>query len=397
LRLTPREVAYGFAYGESDFLGPFPRIVTGSPLAAMEKAVLPALRRPPCVVSFSGGRDSSVVLAVAARAARREGLALPIPVTQRFRNAPRAVESEWQELVIRHLGLPEWERVDAGSEFGFVGPVAARTLQRHGLLWPPNCHLHAPMLERASGGSLLTGLDGDTVLGGWPWVRLGSVLGGRARPEPRDLLRLARASTPGPMRRWVDQRRHFKTPAATWLRPGERGAYVAAWVRALDEPLRWNARVAALARKRYLAVAFASFQALADDTATLILHPFLDPGFLGALARSGGASGWGDRTATTTALFGEILPRETVTRASKATFDDVSWSESSRDFARSWNGGGVDEGLVDPDALRAEWLKDTPHFGTATLLQSVWLHTNQQATTATSPSAAPPAEVEARG
>jgi Asparagine synthase len=396
LRLTPREVAYGFAYGESDFLGPFPRFVADSPLRAMEEAILPALRRPPCVVSFSGGRDSSVVLAVAARAARREGTALPVPVTQRFRDAPRAAESEWQELVIRHLALPDWERVDAGSELGFVGPVAARTLQRHGLLWPPNCHLHAPMLERASGGSLLTGLDGDTVLGGWPWVRLASVVSGRAAPEPRDLLRLARAATPGPARRWVDQRRHVKTPAAGWLRPGERGGYVAAWLHALDEPLRWNARVAALARKRYLAVAFASLQALADDAATLILHPFLDLGFLGALARAGGVRGWGDRTATTAALFGEILPRETVTRASKATFDDISWSEPSREFARNWNGTGVDEELVDPDALRAEWLKDTPHFGTATLLQSVWLHANQQATTARSPSEATLAGVEAR-
>jgi hypothetical protein len=82
----------------------------------------------------------------------------------------------------------------------------------------------------------------------------------------------------------------------------------------------------------------------------------------------------------TAALFGEVLPRETVVRASKATFDQVSWSESSRDFARNWNGAGVDEELVDPDALRAEWLKDTPHFGTAALLQSAWLHANKPTT-----------------
>src|SRR6185503_3688944 len=36
----------------------------GGPLAALERAVLPALRRSPCLVSFSGGRDSSAVLAV---------------------------------------------------------------------------------------------------------------------------------------------------------------------------------------------------------------------------------------------------------------------------------------------------------------------------------------------
>ena len=385
MRLTPREVAYGFAYGECDYIGPLPRVAAGcSPLAAIEAAVLPALRRPPCLVSFSGGRDSSVVLAVAARAARREGLALPVPLTQRFRDAPRAAESRWQELVVSHLALPDWECIDAGTEFGFVGPVAARSLMSHGLLWPPNCHLHAPLLERAGGGSLLTGLDGDTVLGGWPWVRVASLLSSRVKPEPRDLLRLARAATPGPLRRRVDRWRNTHTPGAPWLRPSERGAFVSMCLDALDEPLRWNARVAALGRKRYLAVAFSSYQALADDTGTLLLHPFLDPGFLAALARAGGVLGWGDRTATTVALFGEILPRETITRASKATFDDVCWSESSREFARNWDGSGVDEELVDPDALRAEWLKETPHFGTAVLLQSAWLHTNQS-TTARSP------------
>ena len=59
-----------------------------TPLAALEEAILPALRRPPCLVSFSGGRDSSCVLAAATRAARREGLQPPVPVTLRVSNAP---------------------------------------------------------------------------------------------------------------------------------------------------------------------------------------------------------------------------------------------------------------------------------------------------------------------
>ena len=202
------------------------------------------------------------------------------------------------------------------------------------------------------------------MLGGWPWVRVGSVLGGRARPEPRDLLRLGAGGDAWPIAAWFTGGVISRRPAATWLRPSERGAYIARGSRAIDEPPRWNARVAALT-KRYLAVAFASLQALADDTGTLILHRFLDTGFLARLRAPAGRRGWGDRTATTTALFGELLPREILTRASKATFDDISWSEPSRDFARNWNGGGVDEGLVDPDALRAEWLKHTPHFGAA--------------------------------
>ncbi len=46
---------------------------------AIERAVLPALQRQPCLVAFSGGRDSSAVLAVAALVARRPGWRSPSP------------------------------------------------------------------------------------------------------------------------------------------------------------------------------------------------------------------------------------------------------------------------------------------------------------------------------
>lgn len=280
---------------------------------------------------------------------------------------------------MRHLGLQDWELVDLGGELDLIGPVAARSLRRHGLLWPANSHLHTPLLERAGTGSLLTGVDGDTVLGGWPWARVAEVLRGRVRAEPRDVVRLAHACAPRRLRRLVDLRRNSHRPAADWLRPGERDSYARAVYEDHEEPLRWNARVNALARRRYLAVACAGLEALASDTGTLLVHPFLDRGFLSALARAGGRWGWGDRTATMTAVFGDVLPREIVMRTSKAAFDEVVWSEPSREFARQWDGSGVDETLVDPNALRDEWLKDCPHFGTACLLQSAWLYAQQQA------------------
>src|SRR5262245_7497196 len=101
--LTPLETATGLVNG----IVRQPRLPDerGTPLAALEEAVLPALARPPCVVSFSGGRDSSAVLGVAVRAARRHGLDLPIPTTNRFPSAPGSNEDEWQESVIAHLGL----------------------------------------------------------------------------------------------------------------------------------------------------------------------------------------------------------------------------------------------------------------------------------------------------
>ena len=82
-----------------------------APRAALEAAIRPLVRCAPCVVGFSGGRDSSALLAVAVALAAREGLDPPVPVSFRFPHAETR-ESEWQELVVRHLGLAEWARVE---------------------------------------------------------------------------------------------------------------------------------------------------------------------------------------------------------------------------------------------------------------------------------------------
>jgi hypothetical protein len=378
LALSAREVAYGFAYGE-DAAGALPVGASRvKPIDALEQAILPALRRAPCVVGFSGGRDSSAVLAVATRLARREGLALPIPVTMRFPWAPASGESEWQERVVNHLGLTDWERVEPGA-LDLIGPVAARGLRKHGLLWPANVHSQIPVIERAPGGSVLTGLDGDAIFGGWPWARLASVLTFRVVPEPRDVLRLARAAAPRAVRRWLARRRSPDGDrGGAWLRPEARQGFEREL--AIDaSPRRWDGHIEQLARERYLTVGSASLQALADDTDTLMVHPFLDRRFLAALRDAGGAFGWGDQTATTAAVFGDLLPSETVARASKAAFDDVFWSDQSREFARDWDGEGVAQELVDPEALRSEWLAEIPDFRTATLLQATWLARQERA------------------
>jgi asparagine synthase (glutamine-hydrolysing) len=108
---------------------------------ALESTVAVALERQPCLVTFSGGRDSSAVLAVAIHVARREGLPLPVPITVRFSNAPGAGEPRWQELVIAHLGLGDWEVIELGDELDLLGPAAQRNLLRHGVRYPSNCAL----------------------------------------------------------------------------------------------------------------------------------------------------------------------------------------------------------------------------------------------------------------
>jgi asparagine synthase (glutamine-hydrolysing) len=345
----------------------------------LEEAMRPALLRPPCLVSFSGGRDSSAVLAVAAHAARREGLALPIPVTARFAWAQSAEETAWQELVVKHLRLPDWELSLTSENTGLldsVGPVATRGLLRHGALFPHNAHFHTPLLELARGGSLLTGIDGDGLFGSWPWWRAAAVLAGKTAPQPRDLLRVGHALAPASLRRRYSTRRHAQREAPTWLTAPAQLAFARAVTTFSEEPLRWSSHVEAFARRRELAVGSASLSLLADDADALIVHPFLDRAFLSSLKRAGGTSGWGDRTATMTALFGGLLPSSALTRTTKAIFGEVFWSEPSREFARSWDGRGVDTDLVDVEALRAEWLSPSPDGRTGLLLQSAWLHAN---------------------
>ncbi len=154
-RLSALEAAAGVVLG-SDSAVALPRS-NCSPLEALERRILPALERPPCLVSFSGGRDSSAVLAVAARLARRNGLPAPVPATLRFRGAERSAEDEWQEHVVAHVEVADWVRIEAEHELDCLGPVATQALRRHGLLWPPNAHFHVPLLQAAGGGSLLTG------------------------------------------------------------------------------------------------------------------------------------------------------------------------------------------------------------------------------------------------
>ena len=115
---------YGFVHPVPSCAGPI-----ADALGVLEDLVVRALRRPPCFVHFSGGRDSSALLAVAAKAARSHGLDLPIPLTVRFPNIDEAQEDRWQELVIRHLELTEWLKMDVEDTADLLAPPAVEVLR----------------------------------------------------------------------------------------------------------------------------------------------------------------------------------------------------------------------------------------------------------------------------
>jgi asparagine synthase (glutamine-hydrolysing) len=347
-----------------------------APLQALEQALLVGLQRPPCLVSFSGGRDSSAILAAAARAARRQGLPLPVPATMRFPVAAQTDESEWQELVVAHLGLEDWVRLEPADELEVVGPVAADALRKHGLLWPTNTHMHVPVLRQAAGGSVLTGIGGDELFAPPRWSRVLAVLERRARPGLRDLPRVLHAFSPRPVRVAVHRRRHPPAPTPWLRRAADQEVRRRLVAEAAVEPVRWRRRIERLAGLRYAEVGEQSLAVLGADWDVRVVHPFRDVGFLAAVAHLPPAERFTSRTDGMRRLFGDLLPAATLTRATKAQFGHVLWGGSARTLVKRWRGEGVDAELVDPDVLRLLWSGPEPDPRSYALLQTIFLALN---------------------
>ncbi len=381
LELRPLELACGFALGADEAVADLQEAAAAGggaasdPRAAMAGELAPLLARSPCLVSFSGGRDSSAVLAVATWTARREGLPDPIPVSLRFPGVVSADESHWQELVVAHLGLREWQRIELDDELDLLGDVACAALRAHGLLWPPNAYFHVPMFERAAGGALLTGLDGDGLFADWRWARAEAVLHGRTAPRPRDAVRVALALAPYGVRRALLRRRPAVLSRVPWVKPDAR-ARIAAITgdQAALEPRRFDRRLAWYVRRRYLRLTLHSLDALARPHGVRVGSPLLGAAFLAALARRGGAAGFGDRGAAMRSLFGDLLPDGLLDRRGKAEFGRALWHARARAFAETWDGRGIATDAVDRAVLREAWRAANPPFGASTLLHAAWLY-----------------------
>ncbi|MEH1101632.1 asparagine synthase-related protein [Micromonospora sp. CPCC 205561] len=371
LRPTPFDLASGTVLG----VGPaLPRPLSATvpdPLGALDEAVLPALRRPPCVVSFSGGLDSSLVLAVAVRAARREGLPDPIAVTWRFTGAPRADESSWQERVVRALRIEgSWQILRADDDLDLIGPVARRLLHRYGVLHPVNLHLHLPIVELATGGALLTGGGGDQILAGW-------------RPPASSRARLRRVRRAGRALLTGSSR---PTKLLPWLRPEvAREVYRALRAEQRAEPRQLGPRIAWHTRRRDLLLTCSALRAVAADHRVALTQPLLDEGFLAALSGLAGGRRRPTRDELLAEIVGGSLPVEVTAPRRKARFLEVFLRATTREFVRSWDGDGVDPRLVDAAALRSLWSRWPIPGGTAGLVQQLWLAANPTPSAATGP------------
>ncbi|HKY59870.1 MAG TPA: asparagine synthase-related protein, partial [Gemmatimonadota bacterium] len=343
----------------------------------LEALMLPALARTPCMVAFSGGQDSSAVLAVATDVARRAGLEDPIPLTFRYPDHPRTWESEWQELVVRHLELDEWKIVEFRAEFDVLGSMARDTLRRHGLFWPPNAHTRIPMLEAARGGTLLSGNGGDEVFS--------------AIVKPKKLTRMQMLRSMPPRRacmtilvnalplRWKTLMQHKHGLRFPWLRPGPRREVRRRFVENAVRLRREENYLQSLDRSRYLELQRAIREALTGDTDVTLVEPFFEPRFLAALSAATPPAGFLSRNAAMEHFFGDLVPQKLLQRTSKAVFTESFWGGDSRGFAQRWDGGGLDASLVYPDVLRDQWLRPKPDLRSATAMQAAWLSSGEAA------------------
>ena len=368
------EIAAGWVAGAVDASLPPEPSTKSDPLEVLIEVVLPSLSKPPCFVMFSGGRDSSAVLAVATLAARREGLPLPIPLTDVFPDLPDADETSWQEQVLRHLRLDEWERMEFRDEIDVIGPVATRGLVEHGLTWPASFHTRTMLFERTRGGAVLTGNGGDEVFGPHRIAPVTRKLSRRVPGDAAPMSDVVDALSPKAIRRVRARRSMPDDLGRPWLTPAAIAAQRQIELRdVVALPLSWKTSVRRLHNRRGWQVSKANFDQLSATYEVQYRHPLLDPAFLVAFAAHGGHHGYISRTYAMRSIFEGLLPESVIRRTTKASFNGAMVNRHSLQFAQNWSGTGVDTALVDPEALREEWCSTFPHGGSLLLLQAAWL------------------------
>ncbi len=370
------ELVTGVVFGTDSSIPAPPRGTGVAPRAALEHSMVGFLASGTCGIAFSGGRDSSGILAAATAAARREGLPDPVPVTLRFPAIASTEESDYQEAVVRHLGLTEWVRLEPGDALDIVGDASTGLTARHGLLYPSNVHIVVPMLAALGSGTLLTGSGGDEMLDGHPHHDLAAMVTGRKRPTRGRLRQLAKRYV-APERIREESRRmardHF-----TWLLPEVRDAVAERFADSNTERLFAHRQITEMVYPaRYLHRMQADMAVVAADQAMTVAHPFLDPGFVGSIADRVGRTGFPDRAAIMAEIFGDTLPDSIVTRTSKASFDDVFWTRRTDERVQSLPVELL-SGYVDPDALRERWRSDQLKGNTSLIVKYLWHLTSQR-------------------
>ncbi len=372
LRPTRDEIACGSMLG-FDAQAP-PLVIDGAqtPRKALEAVLRAALERGPCVIGFSGGRDSSVLLAVALDVARREGLPEPLPFTDRYPHVPESLEDDWQERVIAHLRPTDWLRLDHGSEHEVLGHAARQLTASHGVLLPATWAADVPPAELAVGTTVITGVGGDEMFLDAPRPIL-AALRARRRPPLRRLHTLPIEIAPRRARSVAGFAMAIGGDAS-WLRPQchRRIARIEGRDFAVA-PARYDRFLEMLWRHREFRCTSAVGAMVIEQAGMRSLDPFTSAPVVAAFATHFGARFPLSRTAGLLEIVGDLLPRDVLARESKADFTAVFVGEETRDWVRQWDGSGVDTDRVDAKKLMEAALSDDLDGRLVPSLQAAWL------------------------
>lgn len=359
-------MAFGLVADAPPLPPPSPSLAAG-----IEAVLVRMLSRPPCLVAFSGGHDSSAALTLSVRAAERHGLDPPVPITYRFPGHPEASEKDYQQAVVGHLGLDDWIRIDIDDELDCVGDWARDAVAKIGLRWPFNTFFLLPLARRARGGSLVTGFGGDELLAPGTHDRAVAVLSAAERPRRSDLRAVARAFAPRALRRRAAAGQ--ASPPA-WLTAAGEAEY-----RRRSGELRGRARLT-YGREirvdtwpsRYVQQGLASIAAVGDAADAATCGLFAEPEVVSALAASHERRGPRSRGALFAALCGDAAPPSFFDRTTKARFNSPFWGPHARAFAAAAEPErlDVDRELVDPAALVEAWRQPDPDARSFLLAQA---------------------------
>lgn len=362
---TADELSVATLFGPDPSAPPWPR-VTGSIRAAIEDAVLAALKSPPCIVFFSGGRDSSVILAIAVDLARRLGLEEPIAVTNRYPGAPRSLEDDWQASVIRHLQFDRWVRIDRDGEHELLGEAAMKRIRKHGVLlpamwwaldWPREVAGQEGWQTGSLRGSMLAGLGGDELFLSSIRPIASAILSGR-RPPIRRSHTIARDLAPRAVRARTGRTGESFGPWP-WLKPEVHRRVVRSMGADLARgPVRYDGVLRVVWADRDFRASAAAAGMVARESGAIMINPMSTPAVFAAAAHRYGRAFPRSRGDALYEVAGDLLPVEMLYRRSKAEFKEAFFGPESRAWVYNWDGSGVDAVRVSGTKARRELLSE---------------------------------------
>lgn len=378
VRLTPSNDEIAFGHGVGFHHATRERCAAArrepdppSPLEALVDACSVAIG-PRTFVEFSGGVDSSLVLAAACEAARRSGRQPPQPITLRYA-AASTDEREYQERVIDWLQLSDWTILSVDDELDLIGPASRHDLQTLGLCHAPRVPGRSWWLEplaktSAPGATVLNGEGGDEVLGGSPRAALHAVT--RAVRTGRH-----RRQAAAIIRHKATRSRRSNTVHPPWLNARGRAAHT----RALRAGAGRSASMSNFLLSYRSANSLVATQHRMAEQARrygfATRSPLLDHRFLAALHAHVPERDRINRSLLVREHFGGLLPPAVEQRTSKVYFGSAVFNAATRDFAQRWDGRtGVPIDLVDPEVVRTAWMSGND-ARSALMLQSAWLAT----------------------